>query len=66
MPPSRSSSQVAWAALDHTAALPKDAVLEVRHVVVPAEPGLFQLDSLKENVEQPTIASEQERRPRGS
>ena len=41
-------------------ALPHDAVLEVRHVVVLAEPGLFQFDSLRENVEQPTTASEQD------
>ena len=37
-----------------------NAVLEVRHAVVLAEPGLFQLDSLWENVEQPATASEQD------
>ena len=41
-------------------ALPHDAVLEVRHVVVPAEPGLLQLDSLRQNVEQRTTTSEQD------
>ena len=32
----------------------------MRHVVVPAEPGLFQLDSLWENVEQPAAPAEQD------
>jgi hypothetical protein len=40
--------------------LPEDAVLEMRHAVGLAEPGLFQLDSLRELVEQPTAPSEQD------
>ena len=41
-------------------ALPEDAVLEMRHAVGLAEPGPFQLDSLRELVEQPTAPSEQD------
>src|SRR5687767_12711469 len=40
-------------------ALPDDAVLEMRHAVGLAEPGLFQLDSLREPVEQPAAPAEQ-------
>ena len=40
--------------------LPEDAVLEMRYAVGLAEPGLFQLDSLRELVEQPTAPSEQD------
>jgi hypothetical protein len=40
--------------------LPEDAVLEMSHAVGLAQPGLFQLDSLRELVEQPTAPSEQD------
>jgi Phosphotransferase enzyme family len=36
-------------------ALPEDAVLQVRHAAGLAEPRLFQLDSLRELVEQPAV-----------
>src|SRR5687768_11656943 len=39
---------------------PDDAVLEMRHAVGLAEPGLFQLDSPRELVEQPTPPAEQD------
>jgi hypothetical protein len=34
-------------------ALPDDAILQMRHAVALAEPGLFQLDSLRALIEQP-------------
>jgi hypothetical protein len=46
-------------------ALPDDAVLEMRHAVGLAEPGLFQLDPPRELVEQPTAPAEQDVDQRG-
>jgi hypothetical protein len=41
-------------------ALPDDAELEMRHAIGLAEPGPFQLRSLRELVEQPTAPAEQD------
>jgi hypothetical protein len=51
---------VAWTGLSSLEALPDDAVLEMRHAVGLAEPGLLQLHSLRELVEQPTATAEQD------